>query len=223
MRNKSILLLGASGGIGTAIYEALVNDFTIDMPSSKEIDFSNFDSINDYFSERSCEYDFIVYSAGVNNVKSFENVTETDLIKTIHINLTGLLSLTKKNLEYWKNKQAGGVIAIGSLFSTSAKTNRLPYIVSKHGLYGLVKSLSIELAKYNVMVNMISPGYIETNLTFVNNSKENIKIIESQIPLGRLGKPSEVAQMVGYLVRENTYITGQNIIIDGGISIDYSK
>jgi 3-oxoacyl-[acyl-carrier protein] reductase len=223
MKTMRILLLGGSGGIGSAIYNSLLSDFYIEMPSSKELDLSDLDSIKNYFQFRQAKYDFIIYAAGVNVLKSVDEVSEEDVEWANKVNFLGLLTLTKFNLEYWKEKKSGGVVAIGSLFSSSAKANRLSYVVSKHGLYGLIKSLSVELANYNILVNLISPGYIDTELTQKNNSKEKIIMIENQIPLKRLGEPKEIAQLVSYFVNENTYITGQNIIIDGGISIDFTS
>ena len=223
MKNMRILLIGGSGGIGSAIYNSLMNDFYIEMPSSKELDLSDLDSIKNHFHNRKAMYDFIIYAAGVNVLKSVDEVSEEDVEWAIKVNFLGLLTLTKFNLDYWKEIKSGGVVAIGSLFSSSAKANRLAYVVSKHGLYGLVKSLSVELASYNIMVNLISPGYIDTDLTQKNISKEKINMIENQIPLKRLGEPKEIARLVSYFVKENTYITGQNIIIDGGISIDFTS
>lgn len=223
MKNRTILLLGGSGDIGTAIYDKLKDDFDIVLPSSKDLDLSNLESVRSFLAVQPMSYDFIVYAPGINILKSIEDVSEFDLDIAIKINLIGLFLLCKNNIDYWKENRFGSIISIGSLFSTSAKADRLPYIVSKHGLYGLVKSLSIELAKYNILVNLISPGYIRTKLTLNNNSKEEISIIENSIPLMRIGNPNEIAHLVNFFVRDNTYITGQNIIIDGGISIDYSK
>lgn len=223
MKNRTILLLGGSGDIGTAIYDKLKDDFDIVLPSSKDLDLSNLESVRSFLSVHPMSYDFIVYAPGINIKKSIEDVSEFDLDIAIKINLIGLFLLCKNNIGYWKENRFGSIISIGSLFSTSAKADRLPYIVSKHGLYGLVKSLAIELAKYNILVNLISPGYIRTKLTLTNNSKEEISIIENSIPLMRIGNPNEIAHLVNFFVRDNTYITGQNIIIDGGISIDYSK
>jgi 3-oxoacyl-[acyl-carrier protein] reductase len=99
------------------------------------------------------------------------------------------------------------------------RQGRLAYSASKHALLGITRTLAIELAKYNVAVNSVSPGYIMTKMTKKNNSVDVIKQLENNIPLQRLGKSEEVADLVYYLASEsNSYLTGQNIVIDGGYS-----
>lgn len=96
----------------------------------------------------------------------------------------------------------------------------MPYVISKHALIGAMKTLAIELAVDGVMVNAISPGYIETKMTRANNTPEGIANFKKGIPVGRLGQPSEVAQAAAFLASpENVYITGQILVVDGGYSI----
>ena len=84
----------------------------------------------------------------------------------------------------------------------------------------MIKSLALELATKGIIVNSIAPGFIETSLTLKNNSKKTVEEIISNIPLGRLGKPAEIAWYVKLLCSsQNTYLTGQNIVIDGGYLI----
>jgi 3-oxoacyl-[acyl-carrier protein] reductase len=90
--------------------------------------------------------------------------------------------------------------------------------MSKHAMYGAVKTLALEMAENNIKVNLISPGFVDTNLTRKNNTKERIDFLQNNIPLG-LTTPEEIAKICLYFVRGNKFITGQNIIVDGGYSL----
>ena len=101
-----------------------------------------------------------------------------------------------------------------------SKSRRSLYSSTKGAINSLTRSLSLELSKKNVLVNSVSPGFILTNLTKKSLSATDIIKIKKEIPLNRLGKPKEVADLIFYLGSEkNTYITGQNIVCDGGFSI----
>jgi 3-oxoacyl-[acyl-carrier protein] reductase len=96
----------------------------------------------------------------------------------------------------------------------------LPYVLSKHALNGAVKTLAIELGPSGVLVNSVSPGYIATPLTYRNNSKQDLEKLVAGIPLGRLGEPHEIAKVVEFLCSDlNTYINGQDLVVDGGFSV----
>ncbi|HVO30167.1 MAG TPA: SDR family oxidoreductase, partial [bacterium] len=85
---------------------------------------------------------------------------------------------------------------------------------------GLTRSLSLELAPHGVLVNAVAPGYVETDMTRKNNSPAEIAAIEKSIPLGRLAKPEEIAEVVAFLCSEkNTYVTGQTLVVDGGYTV----
>jgi len=112
------------------------------------------------------------------------------------------------------------VLVISSLYGFLARSGRLPYVISKHGLNGAVKTLAIELAPYGVLVNSLSPGYIGTKMTYQNNSEETIAKLVLGIPLGRLGSAEDIAEVAEFLCsKKNKYINGQDIVVDGGFSI----
>ena len=118
-----------------------------------------------------------------------------------------------------KVKQFGRIINIGSIFGHVSKEYRFAYSTSKFALYGLTKSFAVELAKDNVLVNCIAPGFVDTDLTKeVLGSKGTADIVK-RIPMGRLAQPEEIAGLARFLCSaENTYLTGQQIIIDGGFT-----
>ena len=117
-------------------------------------------------------------------------------------------------------KKEGHILAISSLYGTASRRNRISYTMSKHALNGAVKTLSIELGEHNIKVNSLSPGYVETNMTKKNNDAKQIDLWKSRIPLGRLASPVDIAKVSLFLCSDNNqYISGQNIIVDGGYSI----
>ena len=116
-----------------------------------------------------------------------------------------------------KKNKFGRIINISSIFGVVGKEKRSVYSITKFGLNGLTKSSALDLAKHNVLINSISPGVFDTRLTRNILKAEGIKKIKSFIPLKKLGKPQSLANLCLFLCsKENDYITGQNIIIDGG-------
>ena len=111
------------------------------------------------------------------------------------------------------------IINISSIFGSVSKSERSAYSSSKFGLIGFTKSTSLDLAKYNILVNSVSPGFIDTKLTRKILKKKGINIMSKKIPLKRLGNVNEISSLVNFLSSKyNTYITGQNMIIDGGFT-----
>jgi len=209
----NILITGASGGIGSSIKDALSNkEFMIFSPSSKELDLRDKKQITHYLNDKLI--DGVVHAAGINSVMHASEVDENILIDHLRINTLSLFQICK-NIK--SESKCINVIAISSLYGIFARINRLPYVLSKHALEGLVKSLSIDLSP-QMLVNSISPGFVDTKMTRKNNSAEKIKKIKSKIPTGKLVDAAEIASLVTYLLLNNKSITGQNIIIDGGYS-----
>jgi 3-oxoacyl-[acyl-carrier protein] reductase len=117
-----------------------------------------------------------------------------------------------------KERKYGRILNIGSIWVEQTKKNRSAYSASKAALDALSRSITAEYAQYNILANTLSPGFIGTQLTYKNNTPEDLKQIVSNVPVGRLGTPAEIATLAYFLTVDNTYISGQNIIIDGGFS-----
>ena len=114
-------------------------------------------------------------------------------------------------------KRYGRIVNISSVWSAVAKPGRVAYAASKSGLDAVTRTTAVEFAKYNVLVNSIAPGFVNTELTKKNNSQTQLEQIKQQIPLGRLAETSEIAEFAAFLASErNTFITGQTILMDGG-------
>ncbi len=219
MNKKILFISGGNGEIGNSIKNHF-SDFVVYSPTSKEMDCSDITSIRNYIkSIRISQINVFIHCAGINNPKHYEESTEDSIINTIKINTLSFLYITQELTKYFI-ENATKIIAISSIYGSISRLGRLEYSTSKFALKGMVKTLALELAPKGIVVNSISPGFIETNLTYKNNSKETINDIISKIPIGRLGKPSEIAWYVKFLVAdENMYLTGQDIIIDGGYLI----
>jgi len=160
----------------------------------------------------------VIHSAGLNIIGTFDSINIDSIRNSVEVNLLGFLPIVQHCIPYWQKTKTGRLVVITSIFSQFARKGRLPYVIAKHGLVGLVKTLSLEFAPW-CLVNAVAPGYIDTKLTRQNNNEETIKKIEKNIPIGTLGNSEQIAKMVEFLVsEENTYTTGQEITIDGGYS-----
>jgi 3-oxoacyl-[acyl-carrier protein] reductase len=205
-----VLITGATGGIGSAVMHLFMqNGHSVYAPTRSELDLIK--PIN----LQNPEYDIIVNCAGINPIKSLDDVTDNNVMR---VNYLAPLEIIQQCIPYMVNNKYGRIINIGSIWIDTAKKGRMAYSVSKNALHALTKSITAEYGHYNILANTVSPGFIETNLTYQNNSAEDILKILHNIPVSRLGKPEEIAKLVYYLSIENTYIAGQNIIIDGGFS-----
>jgi NAD(P)-dependent dehydrogenase (short-subunit alcohol dehydrogenase family) len=205
-----VLVTGASGGIGSVISSALKEaNIEVIEPSSKKLNLDGEFDVSSYPT-----LDGFIHCAGINKLADHKNVCIDELYHLFGINTVSFVELCGK----LKFSQHSNVIAIGSLYATQTKESRIQYTMSKHALYGAVKTLALEKASDGVKVNMISPGFVDTPLTRKNNTTERINYLNSIIPLG-LTDPWEIANLCVYLIMFNKAITGQNIIVDGGFSI----
>ena len=204
-----VLLTGGNGGIGSIINEHLLNNkIKVLSPSSKELDLSKKD-----FSLNDLQLDGFIHCAGVNFPKSYNKVNIEEFNNLFKINTFSFIELIQQ-LNFNKNSN---VIAIGSLYATETKKHRLEYTMSKHALHGAVKTLAIEKSP-DVLVNMVSPGFVDTPLTKQNLSSKEIKELDNKIPLG-LTDAWSIADFLLYMIKHNKSITGQNIVMDGGYSL----
>lgn len=221
MKQKTVLITGASRGIGKSIKKVLLdNNYKVITPSRNELDLNDNLSIGQFIKQnKKLDVDILINNAGVNHPQWIDLVTDENIEETLQINLVAPIKLTRGFIGHMKKKKWGRIINISSMFGVIARGKQVLYSSSKHGLNGATKALALELAQYNILVNSICPGFIDTDLVRIN-PKEKIVLLEKDIPLGRLGKPKEIANLVEFLVSEkNSYMTGAVIVIDGGYSI----
>ena len=206
-----VLITGGSRGIGSDICEIFKKyGHEVIAPTREELDLSQpFSFIPD-------KIDILINNAGINIIDFiFEGENYEEMMT---VNYFSPLRLFKLCLPYMKKQNYGRVVNIGSVWVDYAKPGRSSYSASKNALHSLTKAITAEYGTYNILANTVSPGFFVTDMTFQNNTEENLKDLRSKIPVGRLGYTNEVADLVYFLSVNNSYISGQNIAIDGGYS-----
>lgn len=158
--------------------------------------------------------DILINNAGIDQWKLFCDITDEDWNYVISNNLTSVFYMTQEALKYMIPNKRGCIINISSIWGMTGASCEVAYSVSKAGMDGLTKSLAKELAPSNIRVNSVAPGIINTDMN-KGLSKEEIEEIKSQIPLGKIGKPEDIAKCVSWLI-EDEYTTGQIISPNGG-------
>jgi len=232
-RKYCAVVTGATRGIGRAIAERLLKDGleVIVTGTNKDADHpigSNYyqvDFLNDSSTETFVKYlkqkpiDILINNAGINKIDEFESIEIADFNSIQKVNLKTPFMLCQAVIPHMKKNNWGRIVNITSILGKISKEYRAAYSSSKFGLDGMTLALAAEVASMGILANSVGPGFIDTDLTRKVLGEKNIKEIKSIIPIKRLGNPSEVASFVSWLVsEENTYITGQNIMIDGGFS-----
>ncbi len=221
MEKIRALVTGASKGIGKATAERLLSEgYDVFSPSHSELDLSDEGSVRDFCGKHSDEYfGVIVNNAGINEINRIEDITDEEIYRTVNINLVSPMKLLRSFVPAMKAHRYGRIVNIGSIWGVVSKGGRTVYSATKHGIHGVTKTLAVELARDNILVNTVSPGFTMTELTRKNNTPAQIEEIGSEIPIGRLAQPDEIAGVVCWLAGSgNTYLTGQMITVDGGFT-----
>ena len=237
--NKKIFITGASGGIGSAICKKFVDkNFILVVTSSSnekilqlknlygnqhyyyKIDLSDPNNVQTCLDEISRDHkdiSIIVNNAGKtqdNLIFRMKNDQWNDVIQT---NLNSNYQIIKSLLPNMLSNKYGKIIGISSIVGSTGNPGQANYVASKSGLVGLYKSIALEVAKRNINVNIISPGFISTSMTDKLNEEQKKNYL-SKIPMMRFGNPNDIANLVFFLSSEDSsYITGQNFHINGGM------
>ncbi len=161
--------------------------------------------------------DILVNNAGITRDMTFRKMTKGDWDAVLHTNLDSVFNMTKQVCDGMVDRGWGRVINVSSVNGSKGAFGQTNYSAAKAGMHGFTKSLALEVAKKGVTVNTISPGYIGTRMvTAIPKEILDSKILP-QIPLGRLGRPEEVAGLIIYLCSEEAaFVNGANIAINGG-------
>lgn len=215
---KTAFLTGSGRGIGKAILDELKNHGAqMIAPIRTEMDLSDSDSVKSYLDTTTQTPDILVLCAGVNELAGIDEVTSQNLLNTYQVNLFSSIQIIQHFISEMKKKQDGKIIFVSSLYAMVSRERRIPYASSKNAITGLMKTLCLELAPYNIMVNAVAPGYVETDLTSKNLTKQEIDVICTNIPTHRFQMPKEIADLILFLCSDlNRSITGQLIAVDGG-------
>jgi 3-oxoacyl-[acyl-carrier protein] reductase len=220
MTGRTALVTGASRGIGFAIAARLRHDgVRVLAPSRGELDLLSNASIDAYLAALKEPVDILVNNAGINRLAAGIEVPDSDIEDTLQVNLVAPIRLIRGIAPQMIARSYGRIVNISSIWSMVTKPRRATYSASKSGLNGMTRTLAVELAPFNVLVNAVAPGYVNTELTRQNNTEQELEAIRKTIPLQRLAEPDEIAEVVSFLCSEkNSYITGQIIVVDGGFT-----
>ena len=216
---RRVLITGGSRGIGKAITQCYLNaGHEVILPGRDELDLASETSVNEFIvANQEKEFDVLINNAAENRISPIKDLPTAAWQRMLMINLTAPFLLTKMVTPHMVQQGWGRIVNLSSCYSLVSRIGRAAYSSTKSGLNALTRTAALEYAENNVLVNAVCPGFVETDLTHQNNNPEQLQALCQQIPLKRLGKPEEVADMVFYLGSDrNSYITGQIIIIDGG-------
>jgi 3-oxoacyl-(acyl-carrier-protein) reductase len=166
--------------------------------------------------ERFGNVDVLVNNAGITRDRSLAKMSEEEWDAVIETNLTSVFHLTARVLPHMVEARYGRIVNISSVVGLHGNFGQANYAAAKAGIVGFTKTAALELASKGVTVNAIAPGFIATQMIAAMPDDVRARILE-KIPMGRFGRPEEIAQLVAFLVTKGEYITGQVISIDGGL------
>tara|TARA_Y100001970_G_scaffold23232_1_gene27230 strand:- start:16149 stop:16886 length:738 start_codon:yes stop_codon:yes gene_type:complete len=239
LKNKNIIVTGASGGIGNAIIKRL-NDCEANILASGtkveklnelkskfnnikilKFDISQTDKIEEFINNASKELggnlDCLVNNAGITQDNLAIRMSLDEWKKVIDINLTSTFLLSKFSIKKMLKNKSGKIINITSVVGHTGNLGQANYTASKAGINAMAKSLAIEYAKKNININCISPGFIRTAMTDKIDDKFR-EMILSKIPSGRLGEAEDIANAVLFLAsNQSDYINGETLHVNGGM------
>ena len=233
LEDKLALVTGATRGIGRAIAERLRDDGARiigtgtkpdgSLPEDCEyraVDFSDPGATEAFAHEVSgLGLDILINNAGINKIAPFAEIDPDDFARIQQVNVTAPFLLCRAVVPGMAATGWGRIVNVSSIWGKITKENRASYGASKFALDGMTAALAAEVAAHGVLANCVAPGFIDTEMTRGILGEDKMAELAERIPARRLGKPREIAALVAWLAGpDNTYVSGQNIAIDGGFT-----
>ncbi len=230
-----IFVTGGTGAIGSAVAEEFsrTDDVVFSYNSCADkaqrlkerlhcgcvrMDVSDRQSVNAAVAEVLKNYghiDVLVNNAGISQIKLFGDITDEDWARMLAVDLTGCFNVTQEVLKGMIARKSGAVVNISSVWGVHGASCEVHYSAAKAGVIGMTKALAKEVGLSGVTVNCVAPGVIDSPMNSAHLTPEELSELAEQTPVGRLGRPEEVARAVRALA-ENRFITGQVLGVDGG-------
>ena len=219
--NKIVLITGASRGIGKSCVELFkAKGYHVLNPTRKELDLLSEKSIRNYIDNLQHPVHVLINNAGINPLAVIGEIDFEKAHQLMDTNFWAPVLLTDLLAPKMKAHGYGRIVNISSIWSSVTKSGRAIYASSKAAVNSFTRTAAVEYASSNVLINAVAPGFVNTELTKMNNTPEQLEIIKSNLPIHRLAEPEEIAELIYFLASDkNTFVTGQTVFADGGYSI----
>ncbi len=231
LAGRKALVTGGTRGIGAAIATRLVlegaavtvtgmnkNGACPEGALFRSVDFADIEATERFVDEvRLSGFDILINNAGVNRIAPFAEIAPKDFDRIQLINVRAPFRLCQAVIPNMREQGWGRIVTMSSIFGIISREQRASYSTSKFAIDGMTAALAAEVAQYGILANCVAPGFIDTELTRSVLGAQGVEELAGRVPVRRLGQAEEIAALVFWLCStENSYISGQNLVIDGG-------
>ena len=233
LSGRSALVTGGTRGIGAAIADRLLAEGAVVTVTGtsrggagpagtafRAVDFTDIEATEQFVAEvAALDFDILVNNAGINKIGPFADIDPQDFDRIQRVNVRAPFRLCQAVIPHMREQAWGRIVTVSSIFGVISREYRAPYSASKFAVDGMTVALAAEVAQNGILANCVAPGFIDTDLTRNVLGEQGMAELASRVPARRLGLAEEVAALVVWLCSpENSYVSGQNLIIDGGFA-----